>query len=356
MSPKGSAATTNCELTGRQVSCDKCQPLATCKPQRNEVLVSASRLNPASKKDGRVSARIRCTPQNFISSNGVTLCWDSFGDPDHPPLILIAGMASQMIAWDDEFCEQLAARRFHVIRFDNRDVGQSTWLDSAGMPDTLRAMTRAWLRQPVEAPYRLEDMASDVTGLMDALGIRQAHVVGASMGATIAQTMAIRHPERMLSMTSIMSTTGDPDLPRANSAALAAVMRPMPLTLERYVEQYVDTWKTLRVGRFPEEEARDRTRAVRNHGRGLNPSGAARHLVAILASGTRKEALRAVSVPTAVIHGALDPLVPLAAGRQTAETIPGAELFVLKEMGHAMPLPLWPEIIERIVSATRRAP
>jgi pimeloyl-ACP methyl ester carboxylesterase len=263
-------------------------------------------------------------------------------------------MGAQMIAWDDEFCEQLAARRFRVIRFDNRDVGKSTRLDNAGTPDIWSAMTRAWLRLRVAAPYRLEDMALDVVGLMDALGIRQAHVVGASMGATIAQTLAIHHPQRMLSMTSIMSTTGDRNLPQAEPSAVAAVTRPQPATLERYVEQYVDTWKVLRVGRFQEEETRDRARAVRTYRRGLSGGGSARHLVAILASGSRKDALRTVAVPTLVIHGDIDPLVPLAGGISTAQCIPGAELLVLEGMGHAISRPLWPQIIGAIASFITR--
>jgi pimeloyl-ACP methyl ester carboxylesterase len=298
---------------------------------------------------------MRRTPEDFAASNGVTICWDSFGDPAAPPLILIMGMGAQMIAWDDEFCEQLAARGFRVVRFDNRDAGRSTWLTDAGMPDLTRAMTRAWLRLPVTAPYLLDDMALDVVGLMDALGIKAAHLVGASMGATIAQTLAIRRPERVLSMTSIMSTTGDPDLPKPSTSAVAAVMRPQPSTLERYVEQYVDTWRVLRAGRFSEEEVRDRRRAARNHARGLNPAGSARHLVAILASGSRKQALRAVSTPTLVIHGDLDPLVPLAAGVDTARSIPGAELMVLDGMGHALSMPLWPRMIDGIARIAGRA-
>jgi pimeloyl-ACP methyl ester carboxylesterase len=294
------------------------------------------------------------TPEDFVSANGVTLCWESFGDRADPPLILIPGMGAQMIAWDDEFCDRLATRRFRVIRLDNRDVGKSTRLDSAGTPDIHWAMMRAWLRQPVAAPYRLEDMALDVVGLMDALGIRRAHVVGASMGATIAQTLAIHHPERMLSMTSIMSTTGDRDLPQPEPSTVAAVIRPLPATLERYVDQYVDTWKVLRADRFPEEEARDRARAVRNYSRGLSRGGSARHLVAILASGSRKNALRTVSVPTLVIHGDIDPLVPLAAGVSTAQSIPGAELLVLEGMGHAISLPMWPRMIDAIANFTAR--
>jgi pimeloyl-ACP methyl ester carboxylesterase len=297
----------------------------------------------------------RRTSEDFVAANGLTICWDSFGRPTDPPLILIMGMGAQMIAWDDEFCEQLAARGFRVIRFDNRDAGRSSWLGHAGVPDVMGAMTRAYFRLPVSAPYVLGDMATDLHGLMEALGIRAAHLVGASMGATIAQTFAIRWPERVLSMTSIMSTTGDPDLPKPDTAVVAAVMRPQPGTLEQYVEQYVDTWRVLRVGRFVEEEARDRQRAARNHARGLNPQGSARHLVAILASGSRRKALRTVSAPTLVIHGDLDPLVPLAAGVDTARSIPGAELMVLEGMGHALSMPLWPQMIDGIAHVAARA-
>jgi pimeloyl-ACP methyl ester carboxylesterase len=304
----------------------------------------------------RTTNRHARTPEDFVAANGLTICWDSFGDPAAPPLILIMGMGAQMIAWDDEFCEQLAAAGFRVIRFDNRDAGRSTWLDHIGMPDVTGAMTRAWFRLPVSAPYLLDDMASDVEGLMDSLGIDAAHMVGASMGGTIAQSLAIRRPERVLSLTSIMSTTGDPDLPKPKSSAVAAVMRPQPGTLERYVEHYVDTWNVLRAGRFPEEGIRDRKRAARNHARGLNPPGSARHLLAILASGSRRHALRAVSAPTLVIHGDLDPLVPLAAGVDTARSIPGAELMVLEGMGHALSMPLWPRMIDGIVRVTGRAP
>jgi pimeloyl-ACP methyl ester carboxylesterase len=297
----------------------------------------------------------RRTPEDFVPANGLTICWDSFGDPAAPPLFLIMGMGAQMTAWDDLFCEQLAARGFRVIRFDNRDTGRSTWLHHAGTPDVMRAMTRAWWRMPVSAPYLLGDMAADLAGLMDALGIAAAHLVGASMGATIAQTFAIHHPERVLSLTSIMSTTGDPDLPKPSPSVVAAVMRPQPATLEGYVEQYVGTWRVLRVGRFADEEVRDRERAVRNFARGLNPQGSARHLVAILASGSRRRALRQVKAPTLVIHGDIDPLVPLAAGVDTARSVPGAELMVLEGMGHALAMPLWPRMIDGITRVAARA-
>lgn len=310
---------------------------------------------PVASASGPGTVRVDRTPERIVRVGGIDICWDSFGDHGDAPLVLIPGMGTQMIGWDDEFCERLAARGFCVIRFDNRDVGRSSWLDGAGTPDVTTAMMRAWWRLPVSAPYLLDDMASDVTGLMDALGIPRAHLVGASMGATIAQCLAIRCPERVLSMTSIMSTTGDPDLPKPKTSAVTAVMRPIPRTLEGYVDQYVDTWKVLRAGRFPEEETRDRARAVRNHARGLNPAGSARHLVAILASGSRRQALRTVSAPTLVIHGDVDPLVPLAAGVDTAKSISTAELLVIEGMGHAMPMPLWPQMIDGIVRVAARA-
>jgi pimeloyl-ACP methyl ester carboxylesterase len=295
------------------------------------------------------------TPENFVSANRITLCWDSFGDPNDPAVILIMGMGAQMVGWDDLFCELLAGQGFRVIRFDNRDIGRSSWIHKAGVPDVTTAMTRAWLRLPVSAPYLLQDMAMDVVGLMDALGIARAHVVGASMGATIAQTLAIIRPERMLSMTSIMSTTGDPDLPQPSTAVVSTVFRPLPLKLEHYVEQYAQTYDILRAGRFPEEQGRDRARAARNHARGLNSAGSARHLVAILASGSRRKALRAVNVPTLVIHGDVDPLVPFEAGLDTAKSIPGAELMTIEGMGHAMPMKLWPQLIEGIIHVAGRA-
>jgi pimeloyl-ACP methyl ester carboxylesterase len=296
---------------------------------------------------------VRRAPESFASANGLTLCYDSFGDPAHPAVVLIMGMGAQLVGWDDDFCVLLAQRGLRVVRFDNRDAGRSTRLVHAGTPDVVSAMTRAWLRVPVAAPYLLHDMALDVVGLLDALDIRRAHLVGASMGGAIGQLMALHHADRVLSLTSIMSTTGDPDLPSPRPWAVSALFRPTPSELPDYVEHYVKTWRLLRGGSFPEEEARDRARASRNHARGLNPAGAARQLVAILASGSRRRALRGVSVPTLVIHGDADPLVPLAAGSDTAESIPGAQLMVLEGMGHALPMRMWPRIVDGIVRIAR---
>ena len=290
-----------------------------------------------------------------VTANGISIEYETFGDPAKPALALIMGLGAQMIFWQDDFCRQLMERGFHVVRFDNRDAGRSTRFDHAGTPDVMTAMTRAWLGVPVHAPYLLRDMALDLIGLLDALKIRRAHLVGASMGGTIAQTVALHHPERVLSLTSIMSTTGDRDLPQPKPWALSALMKPAPAALEAYAEYYLSTWRLLRGGGFPEEDERDLARAIRNHARGLNPAGAARQLAAILASGSRRQALRSVSAPTLVIHGDADPLVPLAAGTDTAASIPGAALLVLEGMGHTLPMRMWPRIHDGIVRIARAA-
>ena len=283
-------------------------------------------------------------------ANGIELCYDTFGDASAPPLLLIMGLASQMIAWPDEFCAALAARGYRVIRFDNRDIGLSTSFDSAGVPNIGAAMVAAMQGKPVDAPYRLSDMGADAFGLLDALGIESAHVVGASMGGAIAQTMAIDRPQRLRTLTSIMATTGAPGLPPPTPEAMAVLLKPPATALEDYVASYAQTWKVLRAGSFPEDEALDRARAERLHARGLNPAGVARQLAAILASGSRKPALAAVRVPTLVIHGDADPLVPLGCGVDTAESIPGARLVVVEGMGHALPIIHWRRIIDAIAA------
>lgn len=290
------------------------------------------------------------TPPAIVQANGIELCYDTFGDPQAPPLLMIMGLASQMIAWDDEFCAQIAARGYRVIRFDNRDVGLSTRFTEAGVPDVLAAFMAVMQGKPINAPYLLRDMADDAVGLLDSLGIDKAHVVGASMGGAVGQTLAIHHAPRLLTLTSIMATTGAPGLPPATPEALAVLFKPTPADQAAYFASYVQTWKVLRAGSFPLDEARDLARAGQIFARGLNPAGAARQLTAILAAGSRKEALAAVKLPTLVIHGDADPLVPLACGIDTAETVPGAKLLVLKGMGHAMPISMWPQIIDAIAA------
>jgi pimeloyl-ACP methyl ester carboxylesterase len=235
-----------------------------------------------------------------------------------------------------------------VIRFDNRDIGKSSFLKGGKRLTALEILKLRFLRIPVQAPYKIRDMADDTVGLMDALGIASAHIVGLSMGGMIAQEIALSYPERVRSLISIMSSTGNPRLPQATREAMAVLMAPPPTTKQEFMDRFVNTWKVLRVGRFPEDEALDLARGERTWARGINPAGSGRQLRAILASGSRKERLRDVKAPTLVIHGTVDPLVRPEGGKDTAASIPGAKLLMIKGMGHALPLPFWPEIIDAI--------
>jgi pimeloyl-ACP methyl ester carboxylesterase len=285
--------------------------------------------------------------------NGVEIAWDSFGDPSAPPLILIMGLGAQMVAWDNAFCARLAEAGGHrVIRFDNSDIGHSTHLSHLGIPDIQALMLQVMAGKPLAVPYTLRDMAEDCIGLLDALGIARAHIVGASMGGAIGQEMAIHHPERMRSFTSIMSTTGDPTLPPPTPEAMAVLFSPTPLSFDAYLPHYKKIWRVLRGPDFPLDEARDTERAQLTFLRGLNPSGVARQLAAILASGNCKPALRDVRVPTLVIHGDADPLVPVACGVDVADAIAGAQLLRIPRMGHALPISMWPQIIDAIAAHT----
>jgi pimeloyl-ACP methyl ester carboxylesterase len=287
-------------------------------------------------------------PPRIARANGLDICYEIFGDAQAEPMLLIMGLGAQMILWDDAFCEQLAARGFRVIRFDNRDIGQSSKLSGGKRLTAVELLKLRFLKIPVAAPYRLRDMAEDTIALMDGLGIRAAHLVGASMGGMIAQEIAISFPERVRSLTSIMSTTGNPKVPPPTRQATAMLMAPPPTTRDEYIARFAQNWKVLRAGSFPEDEALDRSRAERCWDRGLNPAGVGRQLRAILASGSRKERLRSVTAPTLVIHGTVDPLVHPMGGRDTAASIPGAKLMMIAGMGHALPVPMWPQIIDAI--------
>ena len=282
-----------------------------------------------------------------VRVNGIELVYDTFGDPSAPPLLLIMGLGVQMIAWDEEFCTALAALGYWVIRFDNRDVGLSTRLDEAGVPDVLALMQGRG--EAVQVPYTLRDMADDAAGLLDALQAKPAHVVGASMGGMIAQEMAIRHPHHVRTLTSIMSTTGDPALPPPTQEAMSVLVTPFPTDREGYLESSVQTSRILAGPGFPFDKDRAREEAERAFDRGLSVAGTARQLAAILASGSRKEALQAVTVPTLVIHGDADPLVPVECGMDTANSVPGADLLIIEGMGHDLPPEVAPQVISAIV-------
>jgi pimeloyl-ACP methyl ester carboxylesterase len=296
-----------------------------------------------------VSSPAHQGPQ-FARANGIDICYEIFGEPGAEPMLLIMGLGAQMILWDDEFCERLAALGFRVIRFDNRDIGKSSKLSGGKRLSPFELLKLRFLRIPVAAPYKLSDMAKDTVALMDALSISSAHLVGASMGGMIAQEVTISYPQRVRSLTSIMSTTGNPKVPPPTREASAMLMAPPPATRDEYIARFAQTWKILRVGRFPKDEARDLSRAERCYERGLSPAGVGRQLRAILASGSRKERLGAVKTPTLVIHGTVDPLVHPMGGMDTAASIPGARLLMIEGMGHALPVELWPQVIEPIAA------
>lgn len=279
--------------------------------------------------------------------NGIELEFETFGASDDPTLLLVMGFTAQMTAWDEAFCERFADRGFHVVRFDNRDCGLSTTFDGH-RADPSAVMAAVLAGEPIPpVPYTLSDMAADAIGMLDHLGIERAHVVGASMGGMIVQTMAIEHPERLATMTSIMSTTGDNSIGRPTKDALAALLAPPPLDREAFIAAADRSmvWASKRYG----DADRLRRNAAAAYDRSFCPEGAPRQLAAIYASGDRSEHLRSVSVPTLVIHGRDDTLIDLSGGLRTAELVPGANLLVLGDMGHDLPEPLWPVIVDTIV-------
>lgn len=287
----------------------------------------------------------------FADINGIQLAYDCFGDPTGQPLLLIMGLGTQMIAWDEAFCERLAERGYRVIRFDNRDIGQSTRLNDAGIPDIPKLLGQALGGLQVSAaqvPYTLAHMADDAVGLLDALGIPSAHIVGASMGGAIGQEIALRHPKRVRTLVSIMSTSGAPDLPPPRPEALQVLLTPAPADRAGYIARQQHVMKILRAGAYPEEEALDAARAGRAYDRGPSPAGYARQLAAIIASGSRRTRLASVRTPTLVIHGDADPLVPIECGMDVARHVPGAQMVTIKGMGHALPKVTWAPIIDAI--------
>jgi len=286
-------------------------------------------------------------------ANGIVLEYDTFGDPAHPALLLIMGLATQMTAWDPRFCGMLAERGYHVIRFDNRDIGLSTAFDHLPDPDLLALIAG----DTATAPYLMADLAADAVGLLDALGIERAHVVGVSMGGMIAQELAIKYPERVLSLCSFMSTTGDHEVGQASQEALAALLSPPGTTREEVIERGVNVLRVIGSATpelaVTDEWRRDRIAAAFD--RSFRPAGGARQLAAITASPDRTEGLRSLTMPVLVLHGDRDPLIDVSGGRATAAAVPGAELIVYPGMGHDLPEPLWPEFVEAITRNAAKA-
>lgn len=286
-----------------------------------------------------------------VGPSGIEMAYERLGDTHAPPVLLIQGVAAQMINWPDGFCAELVAHGVQVIRFDNRDVGLSSHFPEAPTPDLPAALAG----DMSSASYTLSDMAADTVGLLDALGLDSAHIVGVSMGGYIAQTIAIEHPDRVRSLTSMMSTTGDLSVGQPPPATLAAVFSGPPAeSRQEVIDKMVRAARVVGSPGFEVDEAGVRDRAGRAYDRGYDPLGVARTAVASVASGDRTERLRSVDVPTLVIHGADDAMCDVSGGMATAAAIPGAELVIIEGMGHDLPRALWPEIASRIAALVQR--
>jgi pimeloyl-ACP methyl ester carboxylesterase len=294
-------------------------------------------------------------PVHVARAGNVDIAWDSFGDPHGKPLLLIMGLGLQMIAWDDEFCGALAARGFYVIRFDNRDVGLSTNFDAYGDPNPLQVWDELRKKRPVHAPYLLRDLADDAAGVLDAAGVKAAHVAGVSMGGMVAQELAIRHPERVLTLTSIMSNTGATDVRGPSFETIGALLVPFPPDRKGFIARSIEVARTLHGGGFPFEDARIRAVAAHSYDRAYRPGGVRRQLICIWLSGDRTAELQKLRVPALVIHGDADPLVPVDGGRAAARAIPGARLEIIPGMGHELPRPIWTRVVDGITALAATA-
>jgi len=278
------------------------------------------------------------------------IAYERLGDPQAPPVLLIMGLGAQLVGWPDGFVDALVARGLHVIRFDNRDAGESTHIADAPTPN----MMAAFAGDHSSASYTLSDMAADTVGLLDALDLESAHVVGASMGGFIAQTVAIEHPARVRSLTSIMSSTGSLAVGQLHPEAMALLAKGTPANRAEAVQRAVEAFRIIGSTGFERDEAAIAERAGRAFDRAFDPQGLARQAVAVLASGDRTPRLGAVTVPTLVIHGSVDRMCDVSGGRATAAAIPGAELDVIDGMGHDLPRALWDRFATRIAEVVAR--
>jgi pimeloyl-ACP methyl ester carboxylesterase len=281
---------------------------------------------------------------------GVTLCYETYGDPDDTPIVLIMGLATQMIAWHEEFCNQLAERGFYVVRFDNRDIGRSTHFDFR--PPSIGQMLR---RQVKPEQYTLSEMAEDTAGLLRELDMTPAHVVGASMGGMIGQTLAAEHPEAVRSLTSIMSTTGSRWHGQPALSVYRYLLRPPPRDRDGYIQRSAEVFGLVGSTGFDRDEQYIRERAGLSYDRGFDVRAGGRQLGAIIASGDRTEKLRRIKAPTLVIHGSVDKMIRPSGGRATAKAIPGARLMMVEGMGHDLPRGAWPQILDAISEHARAA-
>ncbi|MFT5209129.1 MAG: pimeloyl-ACP methyl ester carboxylesterase [Flavobacterium sp.] len=285
-------------------------------------------------------------------ANNITIEYDTFGDQQKPAMLLIMGLGAQMIHWDVDFCNQLASEGFYVIRFDNRDVGLSSKMDGESVPELSKMVLDLMSGKTPKVPYSIDDMAADAMGLLDVLGIQQAHICGASMGGMIAQLVACHYPERALSLTSIMSTTGSPDLPKSTAEAQEALSAPRPDSEEEVVKRAQSNALILGSPGFEKDAEFIARRALEAFRRSFYPMGFARQVAAIVVAGDRRVKLQKLTLPSLVIHGTDDPLVPVQGGHDTHENIVGSKLELIEGMGHDLPKGAWNRIISSITNLT----
>ena len=292
-----------------------------------------------------------------ISANGIALEVEDHGSPSGKPLVLIMGLGMQLVAWHPDFVAMLVARGFRVIRFDNRDSGLSQRFDNLGVPNLALDLLRFAVGMKVKAPYSIADMADDTAGLLDAMGIASAHICGASMGGMIAQQLAVRHPQRVKSLTLIMSSSGSRKLPGPSLKVRSALIsRPAdPNNVQSVIEHYVKLYRLIGSPAYPAPDAYLHERLGMSVRRAYQPAGTARQMVAIAADGNRSPMLAQIKQPTQIIHGKADPLVPVAAAVDLAAKIAGAEIDLIAGMGHDLPTELWPRFVSGIASAAGRA-
>ncbi|MEL7207139.1 MAG: alpha/beta fold hydrolase [Actinomycetota bacterium] len=287
------------------------------------------------------------------SANDIEICHEIDGPDDGEPLVLINGLGSQLVRWEPEWIELLVTRGFRVITLDNRDVGHSSWFDHVDL-DPMAEFAKVFEGGEPSSAYTLSDMAADTVALLDHLEVGRAHVVGVSMGGMIAQTAAIEHPDRVASLTSVMSNTGEPGVGAPTPAASEVLTAPAPTDRDGYIDHCTEGNRVYGSEAFWDEEA-VRGLHAREYDRGFHPAGTGRHLLAVLASGDRVEGLRSLRVPTAVVHGAVDPLVQIDGGRRTAELVPDAEFVEIADMAHDLPPEVWDQVADAIDAAADRA-
>ena len=288
-----------------------------------------------------------------LTANNLTLHYDEHGDPLHPVILLVTGLGAQMLLWPEELVQALAAKGYRVIRYDNRDIGLSQKMDAAKAPSLKTQVLRKLIGWPAKVPYTLKDMADDGMGVLDALGIEKAHIVGASMGGMIAQLMAIHHGHRILSLTSIMSTTGNAKLPQADKEAIETLTAPIESMKEEWlIEHGIAIQKAIGSPGFAPDPEHRRARVTRTVKRSVYPAGMPRQLAAIIDDGDRTKRLATVTAPTLVLHGEGDPLVKVEAGRATAKAIPDAKLVTIPGWGHDLPQQLTGRLADEITAHT----